>query len=354
MHTFILVFLLLNSLLVCASNMSEIHPEIPPKLKNFSIFFSFNELIGTEEQSISFLQEIKLIPSKNSEPPVCKSCGKKMRVESNSQKKLGWIWRCPKPCRKSINPLTNTFFDASHCRIKINEVLAIIICFVWKMPVNQVIAQSQQWRNENDGAVVSNSTIVDYYSYCREICEVVASHSDVQLGGEDKTVEMDETFLTNRKYNRGRITEQMTIVVFGMYCKEDKTGLFFRVNSKKKEDLWPYIKRYVKSDTSRICTDGGKQYHNVAAMFSSKTVHLKTNHSVGQFVEKGNAVNTINHQENENKLLKKTILCRRSPKLLHQYMAVYFYRKHILEKKYKNHPGSQIFQFLLDIQKVGI
>ena len=71
---------------------------------------------------------------------------------------------------------------------------------------------------------------MDYYSYCREVCEVVASHRNNCLGGEGKTVQIDETFLTKRKYHRGRLTEQMSIVVLGLYCKEDKTGLFFRVS----------------------------------------------------------------------------------------------------------------------------
>ncbi|KAL7305616.1 hypothetical protein TKK_0002345 [Trichogramma kaykai] len=207
------------------------------------------------------------------------------------------------------------------------------------------------WRHEREGMELSTSTVVDYYSYCREIGEVVASQSDVVLGGIGKTVQIDETFLTKRKYHHGRITEQMTIIVLGLYCKEDKIGLFFKVNSKSKANLWPYIRKYVDHETSRICTDSTKQYHGVEKMFSSNTEHLQTNHSIGEYVDKANPFNTINDLENQNKLLKQSIKCRRTPKLLHQYMALNFYRRTFLHR-YKNDYGSQIMTFLLDIKTV--
>ncbi|CAH2100527.1 unnamed protein product [Euphydryas editha] len=191
------------------------------------------------------------------------------------------------------------------------------------MKVTEVYENWQQWRFSQDGIVLSMSTVVDYYSYCREIAEVISSHSDLILGGNDKTVQIDETFLTKSKYHRGRITEQMTITVLGLYCKEDKMGLFF----------------------------DAKQYHGVNRMFSLDTVHLQTNHSKGEFVSKSDAANIINDLENQNKLMKKSIACRSSDKLLHQNMALYFYRRHYLENNYTD-KGSQIMQFLLDTKKV--
>lgn len=63
------------------------------------------------------------------------------------------------------------------------------------------------------------------------------------------------------------------------------------------------------------------------------------------------STNTINDLENQNKLLKNSIVCRRSTKLLHQYMALHFYRQNVLTD-YKDDLGSQIMTFLLDIKKV--
>lgn len=111
------------------------------------------------------------------------------------------------------------------------------------------------WRHHDNNSELSKSTVVDYYSYCREIAKVIASHVDFMIGGENKAVQIDDTFSTKRKYNRGRLTEQMTYVVLGLFCKEDKTGLFLKINSKSKKDLWPYIKKFFNPETRNICTD---------------------------------------------------------------------------------------------------
>lgn len=181
---------------------------------------------------------------------------------------------------------------------------------------------------------------------------MITSHVEVDIGGEGKTVQIDETFLTKRKYHRGRVTEQMTYVVLGLFCKEDKVGRFFKVNSKCKEDLWPFIHKFVNHNTSRICTDSARQYIGVERMFTDSTIHAVTNHSKGEYVDKTDATNTINDLENQNKLLKKTILCRKTTDHVHQYMALFFYRKYCLERKYKDDLGSQIMEFLLDVKKV--
>lgn len=287
------------------------HPNLHPKLENFSIFHSFERLIGCPAASQQFLEEVKLIPSTTSTPPKC--CDLLTKVEKTKSTRLGWVWRCAscvsqkkkkrtnKVCRKTINPSQNTFFDGTVSRIAINDILAIIICFVLKMKVTELIQNLAAWRRSNDDWEISNSTISDYYSYCREITEVISSHSMLKLGGANKTVQIDETFLTKRKYNRGRITEQMTIIVLGIYCKEDKTGLFFKVNSKSKADLWPFIKKYIDPVTTTICTDSAKQYYGVEKMFSDGCQHLSTNHSKSEFVEKNNPQNTINDLENQNK-----------------------------------------------------
>lgn len=169
------------------------------------------------------------------------------------------------------------------------------------------------------------------------------------VGGVGKTVQIDETFLTKRKYHRGRLTEQMSIVVLGMYCKEDKTGVFIKVDGKSKRDLWPYIKKFVDPNTSTISTDQAKQYHEVEQLFGPTCTHLTTNHSVGEFVAAGDPLNTINDLENQNKLFKKSIISRKSTQSLYQYMALYYYRKNILEKKYRCDLGSQIMQFFEDM-----
>lgn len=152
--------------------MSKIHPNIHPKLRSFSIIHSFHQLVENEEITIEFLEEMDLIPSKDSTPPEC--CDLPMRVENKADAKLGWIWRCASPrtrgavmCRRANNPLMGSFFDGAGCRIPLNEVLAIIIFFVMKMKVTQINQHLRQWRESRKGGrrSVSDSTTVDYYNY---------------------------------------------------------------------------------------------------------------------------------------------------------------------------------------------
>ncbi|KAL7287566.1 hypothetical protein TKK_0018217 [Trichogramma kaykai] len=126
-------------------------------------------------------------------------------------------------------------------------------------------------------------------------------------------------------------------------------GLFFKVNAKTEKELCPLIKKYIHHDTSRTCIDSARQYEGVEKMFSSNTMHLRTNHSIAEYIDKIITQNTINNLENQNKLLKKSIMCCRSSELLHQYMSLYFYRKAYL-KQYQNDLGSQIMKFLDDIK----
>ncbi|KAL7292207.1 hypothetical protein TKK_0014160 [Trichogramma kaykai] len=51
--------------------MSAVPPESTSQLENFSIFHSFEKLIAKNDMAIRFLEDVNLIPSRNSTPPVC-------------------------------------------------------------------------------------------------------------------------------------------------------------------------------------------------------------------------------------------------------------------------------------------
>ena len=158
----------------------------------------------------------------------------------------------------------------------------------------------------------------------------------------------DETFLRKRKYDRGTERDSHSITILGMYCGQQKRGLFFKVQSKGREHLYPLIHKYIEPDTSLLCTDQGKQYANLKDMFPEST-HLTVNHSKGEFVSKSNPENHINSQEGQNKWLKNTVKYHTDDDSLLQYICWYEYQQHCLSDCHSL--GERVNTFLKDVAK---
>ncbi|RWS20479.1 hypothetical protein B4U80_03076 [Leptotrombidium deliense] len=168
---------------------------------------------------------------------------------------------------------------------------------------------------------LSTRTVVNWYSMCREVCEIVMSNEDHQIGGPDMTVEVDETFLTKRKYNKGRITRGHDLVLFGMYCRETKEGLYFHVPNKRKQVLWAFMERYIAPGT-KIMSDGAPMYVGCEALdFASHDVVIHKH----EFVRSDNPNIHTNNIEVQNRWLKVAIKSRRNNRQLHSYIAKRLY-----------------------------
>ena len=128
-------------------------------------------------------------------------------------------------CSGNLDPLSHTFFEKT--RFPFSDILGIIFCFVLNIPTSFCLRQFCSWRKSRNEHPMHWSTITNYFSYCRKVCEVIASHHCKKLEGLGKTISVDKTFLMCRKYNRGRICESSTEVVFGIYCRKVKKGIIF-------------------------------------------------------------------------------------------------------------------------------
>ena len=74
---------------------------------------------------------------------------------------------------------------------------------------------------------LSMRTVADWYSYCRETCmkALDSYYSEGKIGGLGTIVEIDESKVGHRKYNRGRMVEGTWI--FGMIERDnDQIGSF--------------------------------------------------------------------------------------------------------------------------------
>ncbi|EFN60504.1 hypothetical protein EAG_00325, partial [Camponotus floridanus] len=99
----------------------------------------------------------------------------------------------------------NTWFD--HVHLSLSTACKFIAHFLW-IPI-------PRWGYISDDLDLSSETIVNWSSYCRELCVYWAEKYSQKLGGPGTVVEIDEAKFGKRKYNCGRLINGKWI--FGGY-----------------------------------------------------------------------------------------------------------------------------------------
>ncbi|XP_035208698.1 uncharacterized protein LOC118183314 [Stegodyphus dumicola] len=182
------------------------------KLKYFNMMTGMS-LINDEEKAVILATEAGLLPKKEEAPP-CPKCGHKMNANSRKEAKLGWRWICSNrnrgKCPGMVNPVAGTFFEGT--KVPVRECMVFIFLFVLEMNFTFIKMNFMSWRKEQKLPEIRDETICDFMSYCREICEVFASHHSTQLGGAGEFVAKKDKFNTiNQLENENKIFKR-TIV----------------------------------------------------------------------------------------------------------------------------------------------
>lgn len=107
------------------------------------------------------------------------------------------------------------------------------------------------------------------------------------LGGSGKFIEVDETRIGGRKYNRGRVTQGQWI--FGILDRDSRQVVTVPVPDRSKITVHFYIQKYVKKG-SIIVSDGWRSYRGLT---QKGYIHRCVNHTY-QFV---NSYNKIWHTQ---------------------------------------------------------
>ncbi len=162
----------------------------------------FIELIGTNESGaddqkvILFCQRHGLIPLMKK----CLICKSYMVIKyGRGASKRQVTWRCStRCCRFESSVKENTIFSRS--RISIRTALSIMYMWVMKRCYEEMLRESG----------VTPRTLSSWLEKCRGVCE--EKMRGVGIGGHGHTVEIDESLIARRKYNRGhRVSEQWVI-----------------------------------------------------------------------------------------------------------------------------------------------
>ena len=88
------------------------------------------------------------------------------------------------------------------------------------------------------------------FDFLREVMSTYSLNSRIMLGGEDKTVEIDESAKGRKgKFRRGAFRGSGIKWIFGIIDRETKKCHIEHVPNRKRETLFPIINRYVARGT---------------------------------------------------------------------------------------------------------
>ena len=238
---------------------------------------------------------------------ICPVCKGQMKWTSRADVQDKYTWRCrdkTHDMRRSIR--TGTWFSNSHLSL----IKILWLTHLWCSDVASTVIE------HNIG--VCHSTIVDWKSFCREVCVNLCDNND-KLGGIGSIVEIDESKFGKRKYNRGRFVDGKW--VFGGIQRGTDKCFFKVVDKRDKETLLTIIKEKILPGTT-IISDCWKSYD---CLESEGFQHLTVNHSINfRDPETGAHTNAI---EGTWGAIKRKLTARNCTDQFDAYLAEYVWRR---------------------------
>ncbi|CEF61604.1 Transposase, ISXO2-like domain-containing protein [Strongyloides ratti] len=148
-------------------------------------------------------------------------------------KRAKQIFRCTKKsCRKAVSAKNETFF-ADQC-FSLYKILHMAYLWLWKNLVASIKSQCE----------VNNTTVCSFLSYFRQLVADALETKECVFGGKSIVVEIDETKMGKRKYNRRHSVDGVCVV--GDVEKTKKKHVFaVPVEKRVSETLLEVIKKHV-------------------------------------------------------------------------------------------------------------
>ncbi|XP_069670128.1 uncharacterized protein [Periplaneta americana] len=199
---------------------------------------------------ISFLQYMKLLSQRYS----CPVCNDDMSLVKRAQVSDGYEWQCTKRRRRgpaeekhrvTRSLRKGTWFSQS--KLTLEEITLLMYFWVQELPQKFVMEETK----------MSCGTVCDWYSFCREVCDVILAQKDIKIGGKRHIVEIDEAPFTKRQYHKGKRSIQKW--VFGGIDRETGACFLHPVESRSALTLLSIVQERILPGTT-IYSSCWKQY----------------------------------------------------------------------------------------------
>lgn len=225
-----------------------------------------------EEAAIEHVESIIWING-----PVCPHCGCLGRIyKLNGKKTRPGLKKCG-DCRKQFTVKVGTVFESSH-----------IPMHKWLQAV-YLMASSKKGISSHQLHRTLEVTYKTAWFMTHRIREAMRELHIEPVGGDGKTVEVDETYIGNKgKQKKGARGYAHKEKVLSLVERGGKVHSF-HVPAVTAETLKPILKAQIKSDTV-LMTDEAGQYIPIGKDFED---HSVVKHSVGEYVRGSSHTNTI-------------------------------------------------------------
>ena len=247
-----------------AGNVGEFYQEF--LIKQCIKLKDLLKLCSNADHVRSYMFKEGLLADRSGKCPKCKEGNVNLRVDNSESD--GYVWRCgrTKKCTYKVSIRKDSFFENSNLKDSLGTILQIIYHWCWSMPQDQL-------RHELD---IAEHTSVDWYNFCREICEQILILDDQPIGGEGCTVEIDESKYGKRKHHRGRRVDGAWVL--GGICRETNHCFMVIVEDRSAATMVPIINKFVANKTT-INTDGWASYRGLSDQ-GKEYFHRVVNHSI--------------------------------------------------------------------------